>query len=177
MKELKWAQGTLGGNRSTSQVGASPIDPVRPAAVEDQSSIVSIQASPRRLPRTAPGDPLPQRVMGIEGRGHHRTMNDSLGGRVGWLDLDHRPWNTGAAFRLERWLRGPVFWYVKSPRDAGAFGGQTRVEGLEPSTAGFVDRCSIQLSYTRSFEVTDCSVRPRSPKAPAGPVLRHPSAG
>ena len=24
------------------------------------------------------------------------------------------------------------------------------MEGLEPSTAGFVDRCSIQLSYTRS---------------------------
>ena len=36
---------------------------------------------------------------------------------------------------------------AKSPRDAGAFGGGTRVEGLEPSTAGFVDRKQRFLPY------------------------------
>ena len=60
------------------------------------------------------------------------------------------PWNPRAVARFERRCRQPVLKPAKSPRDAGAFGGGTRVEGLEPSTAGFVDRCSIQLSYTRS---------------------------
>ena len=47
---------------------------------------------------------------------------------------------------------GPVFRFlaaIESASARGASASSTRVEGLEPTTAGSVDRCSIQLSYTR----------------------------
>ena len=57
------------------------------------------------------------------------------------------PWNTGAVSRSERRSQRPVLKRCWSPRKAGDGLGGTRVEGLEPSTAGFVDRKRRFLPY------------------------------
>ena len=82
--------------------------------------------------------------------GRLRTLGNAEGVKSDNQDLDRRSVEYGGgSLGLSVGPRDRCSNAAGVPEKRGDWGG-TRVEGLEPSTAGFVDRCSIQLSYTRS---------------------------